>query len=123
MVVKQLIEGGDHVKGTHTNPEVRKPSKKQDLAVRKKQDLAVRKKTDHYWTDVGSRRQSDAELQQDFQLRFKTLGGEGIVSPQKAILHCRTKTRFFSKDTKVGLRGVSMQKRKRWTLLACHRTR
>jgi hypothetical protein len=40
MVLKQ------HVKGTHTNPEVRKPSKKQDLSVRKpskKQDLSVRK--------------------------------------------------------------------------------
>jgi hypothetical protein len=52
LVVKQLIARGEHVKGTHTNPEVRKkqdlsvrkPSKKQDPALRKKQDPALRKK-------------------------------------------------------------------------------
>jgi hypothetical protein len=87
----------------------------------------VRKKAGHYWTDTGNRRQSDTETQkQDLQLRFEALGGVGIVSPEKAILHCRIKTRFFGKHTKAGLRGVSPQKRKRkrkrkrWALLACH---
>jgi hypothetical protein len=94
-----------------------KPCKKQDLSVRKKQnlsvrkpskkqDLSVRKKADHNWTNtpvLGPRGQSDAELQQEFQLRFEALGGVGIVSPQKATLRCRTKSRFFGKwDTKVG---------------------
>jgi hypothetical protein len=36
LVVKQRITGGEHVKGTHLNPEVRK---KQNTATRKKQDL------------------------------------------------------------------------------------
>jgi hypothetical protein len=63
MVVKKLIEGGEHVKGTHTNPELRKKSKKQDPALRKKykkrvpyglrgkykkQDPALRKKPKKY---------------------------------------------------------------------------
>jgi hypothetical protein len=86
----------------------------QDLSVRKKQNLSVRKKADHYWTDTGPRRQSDTEIQKDFQLRFETLGGVGIVSPEKAILKCGTKTRFYGKNTNVGLPGVSGQKRKRW---------
>ena len=91
-----------------------KSYKKQGLSVRKKQNLSVRKKADHYWTDTGPRRQSDTEIQKDFQLRFETLGGVGIVSPEKAILKCGTKTRFYGKNTNVGLPGVSGQKRKRW---------
>jgi hypothetical protein len=87
---------------------VRKPSKKQDLSVRKKH-----KKPDHYWTRT-SRRQSDTEIQKDFQLRFEILGGVGIVSPEKAILKCGTKTTFYGKNTNVGLPGVSGQKMKRW---------
>jgi hypothetical protein len=41
MVVKKLIEGGEHVKGTHTNPELRKKIKKQGPALRKKQNPAI----------------------------------------------------------------------------------
>jgi hypothetical protein len=117
---KELIDGGDYEKGKHQHPEVRK---KQDHAVRK----TYTKKTG--WNSsstgrAGTRRQSDAELQQDFQLRFKTLRGVGIASPQKVILHCRTKSKFFGKwDNFVGLRAVSMAKRNRWTLLVCHSTR
>jgi hypothetical protein len=56
---------------------------------------------------AGNRAQSDAEIEQEFQLRFKALGGEGTASPQKAMLLCRTSTRFFGKwDTKVGLMGA-----------------
>jgi hypothetical protein len=82
-----------------------KSYKKQDLSVRKpskKQDPSLRKKADHYWTDTGNRRQSDTEIQKDFQLRFETLGGVGIVSPEKAILKCGTKTRFYGKNINVG---------------------
>jgi hypothetical protein len=86
-----------------------KPSKKQDLSVRKKH-----KKPDHSWTRTGNRRQSDTEIQKDFQLRFEILGGVGIVSPEKAILKCGTKTKFYSANTNVGLPGVSGQKRMRW---------
>ena len=69
--------------------------KKQNVSVRKKQDRAVRKNADHYWTNT-NRRQSDTEIQKDFQLRFEILGGVGIVSPEKAILKCGTKTKFYS---------------------------
>jgi hypothetical protein len=47
LVVKQLIAGGDHVKGTHLNPGLHKPSKEQNPEVRKpnkKQNPALRKK-------------------------------------------------------------------------------
>jgi hypothetical protein len=117
LVVKQLIAGGEHVKGTHMNPETRK---KQNPALRKKQDLVLRKKHSRTgWKAVGSRRQSDADILLDIQLRFDTLGGKGFASPQKAILLSGNKTRFFGKDTKLGLRGVSMAKRKRWRDLPC----
>ena len=82
MVVKKLIEGGDHVKWKQTSPEVRKPSKKQDLSVRKpykKQDLALRKKADRTGWNRSVRVQSDADILQDIQLRFETLGGEGLA--------------------------------------------
>jgi hypothetical protein len=112
---KELIDAGDYEKGKHQSPAQRK---KQVPALRK----AYTKKPDSARKWVGNRRQSDAQLQQDFQLRFRTLGGVGIVSPQKAILHCRTKTNFFGKwDTR--LRAVSMAKMNRWTQLACHSTR
>ena len=102
---KELIDAGDYQKGKHQHPELRKPSKEY-----KKQDHAVRKKADHYLREGRPlKRKSDAEIQNDFQLRFETLGGVGIVSPEKAILHCRTKTKFFGKwGTKVGLRAVGM---------------
>jgi hypothetical protein len=58
--------------------------------------------------------QPDTEIQKDFQLRFEILGGDGIVSPEKAILKCGTKTNFYGKHTNVGLPGVSGQKRRRW---------
>jgi hypothetical protein len=66
--------------------------------------------------------QSDAELQQEVQLRFKALGCEGIVSPQKAILLCRNITTFSRKDTKAGVKAVSHPKSKRWREreLPCH---
>jgi hypothetical protein len=47
--------------------------------------------------------QSDADILQDIQLRFETHGGEGFASPQKAILLCGNKTKFFIKNTKLGL--------------------
>jgi hypothetical protein len=91
----------------------RKPSKKQDLSVRKKH-----KKPDHSWTRTGSRRQSDTGIQKDFQSRFEKLGGVGIVSYEKAILKCGTKTTFYGANTNLGLPGVSGhhggQKRMRW---------
>jgi hypothetical protein len=117
MVVKQLIVGGNHVKGAHLNPELRKPSKKQGPELRKVQvpelhkaqvpelrkvqvpELSKKHGEDQTGWNCRCRTQSDAELQQEVQLRFKALGGEGIVSPQKAILLCRNTTRFFSKDT------------------------
>jgi hypothetical protein len=71
------------------------------------------------WKPVGSRRQSDADILLDIQLRFETLGGEGFASPQKVILLSGNKTRFFGKDTKLGLRAVSMAKKKRWRELPC----
>jgi hypothetical protein len=58
--------------------------------------------------------QPDTEIQKDFQLRFEILGGDGIVSPEKAILKCGTKTNFYGKHANVGLPGVSGQKRRRW---------
>jgi hypothetical protein len=48
-VVKKLIVGGNHVKGTHLGPELRKPNKKQDPELRKpnrKQGPELRKKQD-----------------------------------------------------------------------------
>jgi hypothetical protein len=119
LVVKQLIAGGNHVKGKHTNPELRK---KQDLSVRKpskKQNLALRKKADRTGWNRNKKRQSDADILLDIQLRFETLGGEGFASPQKAILLSGNKARFFAKDTKLGLRAVSMAKKKRWRELSC----
>jgi hypothetical protein len=102
MVVKKLIEGGGHMKGTHTNPEVRKeqnpevrkkqnpevrkPSKEQNPEVRKpnkKQNLALRKKADRSGWNRSVRVQSDADILQDIQVRFETHGGEGFASPQK----------------------------------------
>jgi hypothetical protein len=42
--------------------------------------------------------QPDAELQQEVQERFAELGGEGIVSPQKAAAPlCRTTTTFSAR--------------------------
>jgi hypothetical protein len=93
-----------------------KSYKKQDLSVRKKQDHAVRKKhkkPDHSWTRK-TRRQSDTEVQKDFQQRFEKLGGAGIVSYEKAILKCGTKTNFYGKNDDVGLPGVNVKKQKRW---------
>jgi hypothetical protein len=111
VVTKKLIEGMEYVKGTHTNPEVRK---KQNPKVRK-----PRKKQDSSGWNRSTRVQSDADILQDFQLRFEIHGGEGFASPQKAILLCGNKTKFFIKNTKLGLRGVSPTKRKRWRDLPC----
>jgi hypothetical protein len=112
LVVKQLIAGGDRVKGKHLNPAVRTKSKKQNLVLRKKADRTG-------WKAATFRRQSDADILLDIQLRFETLGGEGFASPQKAMLLSGNKTRFFGNDTKLGLRAVSMVKRKRWRDLPC----
>jgi hypothetical protein len=135
LVVKQLIAGGNYVKGTHLNPELRKkqnpalrkkqdlskrkPSKKQDLALRKKQDLALRKKADRTGWNGNNSRQTDADILLDIQLRFETHGGEGFASPQKVILRCGNTTNFFIKNAKLGLRAVSMAKKKRWRELPC----
>ena len=120
LVAKQLIAGGDHVKGTHLSPDVRK---KQNPALRKKQNPALRKKPDQPgWTRRGgNNKQSDADILQDIQLRFETHGGEGFASPQKVILLCGNKTKFFIKNAKLGLciRGVNPAKRKRWRDLPC----
>jgi hypothetical protein len=112
---KELIDAGDYEKGKHQHPElrkpqdlsVRKPSKKQDLSVRKKhkkQDLSVRKNADHYaWTDTGNRRQSDTEIQKDFQQRFEMFGGVGIVSPEKASdTAMQDQNHFFRQEHRVG---------------------
>ena len=127
LVVKQLIAGGEHVKGTHLNPEVRKKQntatrKKQNPATRKpnkKQVLVLRKKADRTGWNGNTRVQSDADILQDIQLRFETHGGEGFASPQKVILLCGNKTKFFIKNAKLGLKAVSMAKKKRWRDLPC----
>jgi hypothetical protein len=100
---------GTYEKGKHTRPELRKV-----------QDPELHKKPDCTWTRVGSRAQSDAELQEEVQLRFTKLGGEGIVSPQKAVALCRNTTTFFRKDTKAGVKAVNVAKSKRWRALLCH---
>jgi hypothetical protein len=108
LVVKQLIAGGDHVKGKHTNPELRK-----------KQDTTLRKKAGPHLLGRPNRVQSDADILQDIQLRFETHGGEGFASPQKVILLCGNTTKFFIKNAKLGLKAVSMAKKKRWRDLPC----
>jgi hypothetical protein len=115
------LKGGEHVKGTHLNPEVRK---KQDPALRKKQNPALRKKhkkpDQPGWTRRGcNNKQSDAEILLDIQLRYETHGGKGFASPQKVILLCGNKTKFFMKNAKLGLKAVSMVKNKRWRDLPC----
>jgi hypothetical protein len=124
---KALIDGGDYAykKGKHQNPHLRKeqdtslrkPSKEQDTSLRKpskSQDLSVRKKENMTGWARRNTVQSDTEIQKDFQLRFETLGGVGTVSHEAATLKCRTITKFYSKHIIVGLRCVSMKKRKRW---------
>jgi hypothetical protein len=59
--------------------------------------------------EVQCSRTSDAELQQECQERFAKLGGEGIVSPQKAVALCRSTTTFSRKDTAAGLKGEGRQ--------------
>jgi hypothetical protein len=81
---KELIDAGDYEKGKHQHPELRKPSKKQDLSVRKKQDLSVRKKAGHYWTDTGNRRQSDTETQK------QDLAPAALRDPRRC-RHCLTR--------------------------------
>ena len=86
------------------------PYKKQDVSVRKqskKQGLSVRKKhkkPGHSWTRT-ARRQSDTEIQKDFQQRFEILGGAGIVSLENAIRKCGTKTNFYGKNDDVRLQA------------------
>ena len=112
MVVKELIEGEDYVKGTHTNPELRKPSKPSKTYTKTPDQPG--------WTRRNRfNKLSDAELLQDIQLRFEAHGGEGLASPQKAILLCGNKTKFFIKNAKLGLKAVSMAKKKRWRDLPC----
>ena len=83
-----------------------KSYKKQGLSVRKKH-----KKPGHSWTRT-SRRQSDTEIQKDFQQRFEILGGAGIVSLENAIRKCGTKTNFYGKNDDVRLLGVSKKTKK-----------
>ena len=95
-----------------------KKSKKQNPATRKKQNPATRKKADR--TGWGRHnKQSDAEILLDIQLRYETHGGEGFASPQKVILLCGNKTKFFIKNAKLGLKAVSVVKKKRWRDLPC----
>jgi hypothetical protein len=107
------------------NPALRKPNKKskmQNPALRKpnkKQNLALRKKADRTGCNRSNKVQSDADILLDTQLRFETHGGLGFASPQKVILLCGNKTKFFIKNAKLGLRCVSMAKRTRWRGLPC----
>jgi hypothetical protein len=164
LVVKQLIAGGDHVKGTHLNPELRKPSKEQNPELRKKQNPELRKEQNPElrkkqnpklrkeqnpelrkkqnpelrkkqnpelrknpdqsgWKKAGGRQQPDAALQQECQERFTKLGGEGIVSPLKAMHKtlCKNYTKWCRGDPKAGVRGINTAKCKRWKALPCHR--
>jgi hypothetical protein len=63
--------------------------------------------------------QSDADILLDIQLRYETHGGKGFASPQKVILLCGSTTKFFIKNAKLGLKAVSMKKKKRWRDLPC----
>ena len=108
-------------KGTAKKPKKYKKSKKQNPATRKKskkQNPATRKKADRTWEGT-CRVQSDADILLDIQLRYETHGGKGFASPQKVILLCDNKTKFFMLNAELGLKGVSMKKIKRWTDLPC----
>jgi hypothetical protein len=101
------------------NPDVRKMQNPALRKPNKKQNLALRKKADRTGCNRSNKVQSDGEILLDIQLRFETHGGLGFASPQKVILLCGNKTKFFIKNAKLGLRCVSMAKRTRWRGLPC----
>ena len=103
-------------KYTKQNPATRKKSKKQNPATRKKADLPMHFLLGH---SRSNKVQSDAEILLDIQLRYETHGGKGFASPQKVILLCGNKTKFFMKNAKLGLKAVSMVENKRWRDLPC----
>jgi hypothetical protein len=116
MVLKKIIVGENHVKGTHlTNPELRK---KQDPELRKKQDPATRKlhaaDDRSGWKRPSGKRQPDAALLQDCQLRFTMLGGEGNASPIRAVALCMNATSWRRGNPEAGVKGINLAKYKRW---------
>ena len=107
-------------KGTAKKSKKYKKSKKQNPATRKKQNLATRKKYSQKSFSRSNKVQSDAEILLDIQLRYETHGGKGFASPQKVILLCDNKTKIFMKNAKLGLKAVSMKKKKSFIRRGLH---